>query len=220
MSKTLRTSLILGLALGISLPASARRSSKVEREVDPQVTIRVYDYAGLEARLLSRAMDYAAHVYGRSGIEVGRVLCRVRGSNSSDEVCRQGANPTSFQLRIVSNPEHQITGTDDLTLGYASSPLITVYYSRVKELAGLSDVGPDEILGCVVAHELGHVLLGSNAHSPTGIMSAYWGEAELRLVQRNALGFLPFQKELIRINVLARQQEILKQAGTGALAQR
>jgi hypothetical protein len=220
MSKTLRTSLILGLALGICLPAHARRSSKVEGEADPQVTIRVYDYSGLEAELLSRAMDYAAHVYGRSGVEVGLVLCRVSGSNSSDEVCRQGPKPTSFQLRIVSNPERQITGTDDLTLGYAAGPLITVFYPRVEELAALSAVGPDEILGCVVAHELGHVLLGSNAHSPTGIMSACWGEAELRLVHQNALGFLPFQKELIRINVLARQQESLKQAGTVALAQR
>lgn len=219
MSKTLRTSLILGLALGICLPARARRSSKVEREADPQVTIRVYDYSGLEAKLLSRAMDYAAHVYGRSGVDVGRVLCRVGGSNSSDEVCRQGANPTSFQLRIVSNPEHQITGTDDLTLGYASGPLITVYYSRVKELAALYDFEPDEILGCVVAHELGHVLLGSNAHSPTGIMSARWREAELRLVHQNAFGFLPFQKELIRDNAITRHQEMLKQASAVALAQ-
>jgi len=47
-----------------------------------------------------------------------------------------------------------------------------VYADRVRELAGGREA--EVVLGRVITHELGHLLLGKNAHSAAGIMRAGW----------------------------------------------
>ncbi len=54
--------------------------------------------------------------------------------------------------------------------------MATVFFHRVEAVTKGGPVAP--ALGNAIAHELGHLLLGRNAHSPTGIMRAY---LELRL---------------------------------------
>jgi hypothetical protein len=55
-----------------------------------------------------------------------------------------------------------------------------------------------------MAHEIGHVLLGTTEHSPDGIMKARWGKLDY---QRAAMGFLEFtpsQRAAIRERLLIR----------------
>jgi hypothetical protein len=40
-----------------------------------------------------------------------------------------------------------------------------------------------------MAHELGHLLLGSNSHSPTGLVRADWRTKELTDMEQGGLGF-------------------------------
>jgi hypothetical protein len=54
------------------------------------------------------------------------------------------------------------------------------------------------VLGHVMAHELGHLLLGSNAHAEIGIMRPRWFGQQLRAVERGALFFSPEQALLMR----------------------
>ena len=58
-----------------------------------------------------------------------------------------------------------------------------ILYNRVKDYAAehrpaswQSDLGA--ILGNVIAHELGHLLIPGQAHSPEGLMRANWGRNE------------------------------------------
>jgi hypothetical protein len=53
------------------------------------------------------------------------------------------------------------------------------------------------ILGCVIAHELGHLLLGSNGHSDRGIMQSQW---EPRQVKQLLTGSLLFTTEQSKQN--------------------
>jgi hypothetical protein len=66
-----------------------------------------------------------------------------------------------------------------------------VFYSRVRameEVYGyLIDLG--RLLGCVLAHEIGHLLLNSNAHSPDGIMIANFGDSEMQKAAQHHLIF-------------------------------
>ena len=64
-----------------------------------------------------------------------------------------------------------------------------VFYDRVAELHADWNVGLADILGNVMAHELGHLLLGSNSHAGAGIMRAHWQGEELRRVSRSGLWF-------------------------------
>ena len=54
------------------------------------------------------------------------------------------------------------------------------------------------MLGAVSAHELGHLLLGSNSHSRIGIMEAIWEKDSVWKVERGMLLFTREQGELMR----------------------
>ena len=59
-----------------------------------------------------------------------------------------------------------------------------VFYDRAMELHADWNVSLSDILGNVIAHELGHLLLGSNSHSRAGIMRAHWQGEELHRLSR------------------------------------
>ena len=65
-----------------------------------------------------------------------------------------------------------------------------VFYSRI---AAFRESSPSAelrvLLGYAMAHELGHLLLGLNSHSPTGLMRADWRTKDLIDMARGGLGF-------------------------------
>jgi hypothetical protein len=60
------------------------------------------------------------------------------------------------------------------------------------------------ILGHVIAHEVGHLLLGTNSHSQDGIMSAEWSGSELRRLAKGALLFTASEPMRIRTELASR----------------
>jgi hypothetical protein len=99
--------------------------------------------------------------------------------------------PTHLALRVVPQDErstNEVFGaaflSDEGTGCYSD-----VFYDRIIRLHAQWNVDLADILGNVMAHELGHLLLGSNSHAGTGIMRARWQGEELRRVSRGGLGF-------------------------------
>ncbi len=76
--------------------------------------------------------------------------------------------------------------------------LASVYYEYVERLAKFdgADFELPIVLGCVIAHEIGHLLLGSDSHSRSGIMQARWGRDQLRMAM---MGTLHFQADQVRV---------------------
>ena len=58
--------------------------------------------------------------------------------------------------------------------------LATVYADRVVSLADRARVDPGRLLGRVIAHELGHLLLSGPTHGPGGLMRPRWSVSEMR----------------------------------------
>jgi len=54
------------------------------------------------------------------------------------------------------------------------------------------------ILGCVIAHELGHLLLGSNSHSGSGVMQPQWGRKQVKQALTCELLFTHERSKVIR----------------------
>jgi hypothetical protein len=67
-----------------------------------------------------------------------------------------------------------------------------VFFDRVEETQRESGTGAGHLLGAVVAHELGHLVLGSHAHARMGIMTPVWQEQSLRAID---MGIFFFTRE-------------------------
>jgi hypothetical protein len=112
----------------------------------------------------------------------------------------------------------------DTLFGFAVVPVLaSVYYDYAVHLAR-SDNAEFEIpiiLGCVIAHEIGHLLLGSNSDSGSGIMQAHWERGQIRKVMTGTLLFTPEQAKLIQSESQARmrlQTASLRERGVGTVA--
>ena len=73
---------------------------------------------------------------------------------------------------LVTNTDDPLPGASGCTLGFAAKrPAVAyAYYNRVIEQSLLYPIDARVLLGRVIAHELGHVLLPPNSHSLLGIM--------------------------------------------------
>jgi hypothetical protein len=115
--------------------------------------------------------------------------------------CSRFEWPTHLAVRVVSRSGQTLSRTlTDEVFGVAflseegTGCYIDVFYDRVLGLNADWNVSPAEILGTVIAHELGHLLLGSNSHSDAGIMKARWEGGELGRLSRGNLWFTSEQR--------------------------
>lgn len=75
-------------------------------------------------------------------------------------------------------------------LGEASLPgSVTAYYHRIENYGRRTNMPADVLLGYVIAHELGHLLLRSQSHMENGVMRADWRPHELAAMLDRRLRF-------------------------------
>ncbi len=84
----------------------------------------------------------------------------------------------------------------------------TVFFSRVRAVARTYSrlVNLGSLLGCVLAHEIGHLLLGSRTHSREGIMVANFERAELLKAGQRGLLFTRDDREMFFGMQIARRR--------------
>jgi hypothetical protein len=75
-----------------------------------------------------------------------------------------------------------------------------VYYKRVLEEADRHLVPPVRLLACVIAHEIGHIVLASSGHEPDGLMRAVWTAADFRRVSLGRLRFAAAVQRRLRVD--------------------
>jgi len=72
------------------------------------------------------------------------------------------------------------------------------------------------LLGRAVAHEIGHLLMGTNQHSASGIMRARWSRCDLRRGQPDQWRFMRAEmmamREHVEPSLVARSSMISKNA--------
>jgi hypothetical protein len=77
----------------------------------------------------------------------------------------------------------QLDGFDEHVFGSAMPPIRRAYIfdNRIADHARLTDSNFTLLLGMVIAHEVGHLLLPASSHSVAGIMCATWQRRTARL---------------------------------------
>lgn len=201
--------IVLGLAFFLMGSATAfAAASGIGGEKDLAITVRVYDYAQVRRGALIAAEQQAGSIFRKTGLTLNWCNVPIGTAESLlDSICGQPAGRARLDLRIVSRLKVVPGLTADSTMGFAWGDSATVSYHWGKAADPRGEAMSWDILACVIAHEIGHVLLGPNSHSPTGIMMGEWSHDALRDAGEGRLRFTPQQAELIRAEVLARSGE-------------
>lgn len=164
------------------------------RPADAQVTVSVYNDAQVPPDILARAEEQAAKIFSRVRLEVTWLICTHINSGARAAACNRFDVPAHVAVRIIGLTP---SSTSDGAFGVAFlSPDGTgrysdVFWKRAQGLHASSNVDLGGILGSVIAHEMGHLLLGSNAHAISGIMRPHWESGELHRIAMGTLMFLP-----------------------------
>jgi len=205
MSVVLRTVVVWALFLAAN-GAAPSHAPKPQQHVQLKITLLVYDYAKVESHSLDDALERMRTIFAEAGVTVAPLICT---GDHQPEPCQRPPDPLTVILRIVSAPG---SGPRRDIMGYSTGQCITVAYSGVKAAAEEAGVIDFKLLGCVVAHELGHVLLGPDSHSQRGIMQARYTGDELTRMEVAPLWFLPAEVAKMRANVLSREREAVEPA--------
>jgi hypothetical protein len=191
----------------------------------PTITVWVYNLAKVSADYLREAEAEATNISKKAGLSVVW-----QSFPSSPENLRQASmqhlGPTDFVIRIVPQSMAERLDPRHTTLGVAvpcepreAGCIANVFYHRADELAAKCRtesrcLSSQQILGHAMAHEIGHLLLGSNSHAATGLMRANWWSKDLRVPAREGLFFTSDQAERIK-GEISRRSATLESQGRG-----
>jgi hypothetical protein len=184
--QTLRTAVAVGLMAVLGgVTASAQGLAG-----GPTVTLHVTDYARVPPGELAAAEAYATRIYRAAGIETIWATTPWRRSEAGSlhlRVVILSADMTASKCkRAQFGPAVMGTAIDGI--GDGAGRIAYIFASRIAEAAGKSAAPFERGLGHVMAHEVGHLLLGSHSHSPTGLMAPDWNprEKNVRLTSAQA----------------------------------
>lgn len=138
----------------------------------PKVTVRVYNLAHVPDGILSEALSAGKAILAQAGIE---------SEWSAREV--ESCEPATFTMRVLRGTSRvhgipEAFGVAQFTR-YADPPnRADAFYGSVLEYA-TTQRETAWLLANVMAHEVGHLLMGSK-HSPRGIMRSSWDKEDIR----------------------------------------
>ena len=141
-----------------------------------QVVVRTYDSVGVPPGEMDRARAGVGAILASTGIKPIWRPCHQTG-------CIGPVKPHEVIVRIVASVPQSARDSLGFSVVDASQhagSLATVYEDRVRALAAGVEVDSGVLLGRVMAHEIGHMLLGTTSHPRVGLMRALWITRELR----------------------------------------
>jgi len=220
--------LVVGTAYGQSAQAAPATGTSTPPAVSPQgrgglkITLRMYNY-GVARSTLVQAESKATAILNQVGLEVSWVDCPLtRAEFQSYPGCQGLLGTTDFAVKVLTAGEAERFPSHHEALGRAlacprNQPGCSAYifYRNVLEVAGDGVADKSQVLGHAMVHEIGHLLLGPNSHTASGIMRGRWDKEDLQTIAKGHLAFSEQQAQHIREEILERsttQQARLEKA--------
>jgi len=177
------------------------------------ITLRVYDYAHLNPSTLSDAEGEATRILAQADVDTRWVLWSGPPADGDYSPNRQSAcQANSYILQIM--PKAMVAALEESpdSLGFTllyntgESVMASVFYDRISKLSSGPRAATPVLLGRVMAHEIGHLLLGAKAHSPSGIMRAHWSDHDFTMGGRAELNFTAEQSRRMKTRLAQQAQ--------------
>jgi hypothetical protein len=205
--------------LGLAFPETAFAG---ENDSSPTITVLVANYSQASPAILAAAEREAGRILGRAGLRASWLECPVGPSTPSPQrLCGKASEATELRLRVLGAPMTNMF--QDTVFGFAVHPVLaSVYYEYAWRRAKSDDSKFEApiILGCANAHELGHLLLGTNSHSDRGIMQPKWDAYQVRQLMMGTLLFTTEQSKLMQEQARIRMRLLTGILGQGVTLQR
>jgi hypothetical protein len=171
------------------------------------IIVLVHNYAGMDETLLKGAERSAARILGTAGVQVQWLDCPETGQ--APQQCQDQPQPSVLVLHLLpAGATRRAAPSGSFGFAVPSEPgqfgsLAGVFCDRVEWLGSRGFI-ESVILGHAIAHEIGHLLLGIEGHSESGIMKAEWHPRELQQATNGTLSFDAAQRNRIRQMLKAR----------------
>ncbi|HKD50905.1 MAG TPA: hypothetical protein VKB90_08915 [Candidatus Acidoferrum sp.] len=166
-----------------------------------QLRVSVFNSSAVLPSTVDRAESEAGQVLRDAGVGVIWLNCP---QNAQHEAalgsCSEASFPSHLHLRIV----RASRGLRATTVGISfvaedgRGCYADLFYQPIQQLQEETQVSPSVVLGHAMAHELGHLLLGTNSHSSSGLMRSHWTGEDLARASKGNLRFSQEQSVRIR----------------------
>jgi hypothetical protein len=131
------------------------------------VCLTVIHQVAVSEQVLADALVTAERLFGSIGVPLV----------SSQEGCH-----LSVVVKIVSRDQASRIQKDDVPLGFAiiEANIAYVVYDQIERYAVERRYALADALGLVIAHEVGHLLIGRPTHTNVGLMRPSWTHDDFR----------------------------------------
>jgi hypothetical protein len=204
-----------GRQLGLAIILSVATGSVAQAALpEPAVLrLRIDDRIAVPVRTLKAAQAQAAALYKQIGVSI------VWTANAP------GQPPPDFVVAFLSARTIRLPRRWDEAFGASPAShdddrTALIFYDRIDRLMRSLQADPSCLLGYIVAHEVGHLLLPGVPHAANGIMQPHFPALQLYPGRVNLVRFSPLEGARIRERIDAmRRQPAAWPAGASAAGQ-
>lgn len=183
----------LGIGLILTFVIVAPRCIEANNR---RLTIVIYNHANVGPEVLSGAERTVANILEGAGVEVvwreGFAYAAERRAMSTPPP----EDPATLVIKLQPESESARYGVRPVCGGMGFPSGAIIFVQRLDATW----------LGYIMAHELGHMLLGPNAHAVVGIMRATLFPEDWEKAEQGTLGFTHSQNQQIRRWVVQRSR--------------
>lgn len=206
---------VMCASLCLSVPAEGAGGQKLLPGDAPELQIRLFNLAGVPEGSLIRAEAEAGRVLKQAAIGVRWVAgdsqdrLSLRLDFSRNQFSGGGCNePLPGQEVLVQLLPRSPRGISPEKLGF-SVPCArfgiqsTIFVDHCR-LSAQRTVDLSTVLAYAIVHELGHVLMRSSEHTPSGLMRARWNARDWVAAASGRIGISSEEADRVRAELLKR----------------
>lgn len=189
--------------LSLCVLLNAAIVSRADTPGSPHITVILRYPAGLPDTSIASAERPAARIFDKAGVILQWRNCPENDGRFPDQSCEGPFTPSDLVVHIVPSAQKAANAVFGVAfLNTDGGVYADVFLGRVQAMRDqYPKISFASLLGCVIAHEIGHLLLGEHSHSNTGLMQAQW---QFEQLQKIAMGSLLFNsREAAKLRVRA-----------------
>jgi hypothetical protein len=164
------------------------------------------DYSHVAPAVLAAAEREASRIFAQAGVRLVWTECATVPSANVPAACQ--GEPPADEICVRLLPRRLTPTFQNDVFGFAIAPTFASVYSEPAQLLVQTTTDSHSnlpvILGCLIAHEIGHLLLGPDQHTASGIMRGSWDLNQVQRALRGGLGFSVQEGERMRQNAAIR----------------